>query len=93
MKKLFSFVLMCVCASALALAQKKDITVSGTVLDKASAEPVIQATVQLLTVKDSAFVVGCVSDMEGKFQSPAIAAGNYLMKVSYTGYVSEWKSL
>lgn len=93
MKRLFSFVLMCVCASALALAQKKDITVSGAVQDKASAEPVMQATVQLLTVKDSAFVVGSVSDMDGKFQLPAVAAGNYLMKVSYTGYVPEWKSL
>lgn len=93
MKRLISFVLVCVCASAMALAQKKDIVVSGAVQDKTSSEPVMQATVQLLTVKDSAFVAGNVSDLEGKFSLPAVAAGNYLLKVSYTGYVPEWKTL
>lgn len=94
MKKLLSFVIVCMCASAMAMAQKKDdLVVSGMVQDKKTAEPVMQATVQLLTVKDSAFVAGGVSDLEGLFQLPAVAAGNYLMKVSYTGYVPLWKTL
>ena len=94
MKKLLSFVIVCMCASVMAMAQKKgDLVVSGMVQDKKTAEPVMQATVQLLTVKDSAFVAGGVSDLEGLFQLPAVAAGNYLMKVSYTGYVPLWKTL
>lgn len=93
MKKLLSLLIVCMCVSAVAMAQKKDVVVSGMVQDKTSAEPVMQATVQLLTVKDSAFVAGGVSDLEGMFQLPAVAAGNYLMKVSYTGYVPLWKNL
>lgn len=93
MKKLLSFVIVCMCASAVAMAQKKDVVVSGLVQDKKSAEPVMQATVQLLTVKDSSFVAGNVSDIEGRFALPAVAAGDYLLKVSYTGYVPQWKTL
>ena len=93
MKKLLSILIMCVCASAFAMAQKKDVVVSGSVLDKGTSEPVIQATVQLLTVKDSAFVAGNVSDLEGNFQLPEVVAGDYLLKVSFTGYVPEWKTL
>lgn len=93
MKKLLSILIMCVCASAFAMAQKKDVVVSGSVLDKGTSEPVIQATVQLLTVKDSTFVAGNVSDLEGNFQLPAVVAGDYLLKVSFTGYVPEWKTL
>ena len=58
MKKLLSFVIVCMCASAMAIAQEKNVVVSGSVQDKKSSEPVMQATVQLLTVKDSTFVVG-----------------------------------
>ena len=93
MKKLVSFILMCVCASTLALAQKKNLTLSGTVSDKETAEPVMQATVQLLTVKDSTFVAGAVSNTEGQFRLADLAAGSYLLKVSYTGYVPEWKAV
>ena len=93
MKRLLSLIIVCVCASAVAMAQEKDVVVSGLVQDKKSAEPVMQATVQLLTVKDSSFVAGNVTDLEGKFALPGVAEGNYLLKVSYTGYTPQWKSL
>ena len=93
MKKLLSFVIVCVCASVVVMAQKKDVVVSGLVQDKQSTEPVMQATVRLLTVKDSAFVAGGVSDLDGRFLLPAVVSGSYLMKVSYTGYVPTWKNL
>ena len=40
-------------------------SVSGTVIDKGDNSPVIQATVQLLSVKDSSMVVGNVTDLNG----------------------------
>ncbi len=91
-KKLVVWVLGCLCTSMSVMAQK-DITVSGLVQDKGNGEPVVQATIQLLTMKDSAFVAGNVSDVEGKFKLPAVDAGKYLLKVSYTGYVPSWKNL
>lgn len=93
MKKLLSLVILWMCFSAVLVAQEKNIVLSGSVQDKNTNEPVMQATVQLMTVKDSAFVTGGVSDMEGRFQLPAVSVGNYLMKVSYTGYVPVWKAL
>lgn len=93
MKRLLSFVIVCVCASAMAIAQEKNVVVSGSVQDKKSSEPVMQATVQLLIVKDSTFVVGNVSDIDGRFTLPNVAAGSYLLKISYTGYTPQWKNL
>ena len=52
-----------------------------------------QATVQLLAAKDSAFVNGCVTQMNGQFQLPAVKAGNYVLKVSFIGYLSQFKSI
>ncbi len=92
-RKFFFLMLLWACLSVVSVAQTKEVVVSGMVQDKGTNEPMIQATVQLMTVKDSTFVTGSVSDMEGHFQLPAVAAGNYLMKVSYTGYVTTWKPL
>ncbi|MBR5803943.1 MAG: TonB-dependent receptor [Bacteroidaceae bacterium] len=93
MKKLLSLLIVCVCASAMSFAQEKNVVVSGLVQDKKTAEPVMQATVQLLTVKDSTFVAGNVSDEDGRFALPSVASGSYLLKISYTGYTTMWKSL
>ena len=93
MKRILFGVLVSLALATTAMAQEKSIVVSGIVQDKGTNEPVMQATVQLMTVKDSTFVTGSVSDLDGKFQLPAVAVGNYLMKVSYTGYVPVWKTL
>ena len=71
-------------------AQKKVISVSGRVLDTALKEPVSQATVQLLSVPDSAYVVGIASGTDGKFTLPKVGAGKYLLKVSYIGLQTKY---
>ena len=71
-------------------AQKKVISVSGRVLDTALKEPVSQATVQLLSVPDSAYVVGLASGTDGKFTLPKDGAGKYLLKVSYIGLQTKY---
>ena len=67
-------------------------TVSGTVIDDGDKSPVIQATVQLLSVKDSSMVVGNVTDMNGHF-SLSVRPGKYLLKVSYIGYSPYFKQV
>ena len=67
-------------------------TVSGTVIDDGDKSPVIQATVQLLSVKDSSMVVGNVTDMNGHF-SLSVRPGKYLLKVSYIGYTPFFKQV
>lgn len=84
---------MFVCAINLLFAQKNGIVVSGIVLDKETQEPVMAATVQLLNPKDSSMVEGIASDFDGKFKLPSVSAGNYLLKISFTGYVSQFKNI
>ena len=60
-------------------------TVAGTVLDGDDNSPVMQATVQVLSPKDSSMVKGNVTDLDGRF-SIGVRPGKYLLKVSYIGY-------
>ncbi len=92
MKKALS--LLCLYFMVMSLsAQNGKVTVSGIVWDADLNEAMGQATIQLLSVKDSSFVKGAVSQMNGHFQLPAVKAGNYLLKVSFIGYLSQFKTL
>ena len=59
--------------------------VSGTVVDGDDNSPVMQATVQILALKDSSMVAGNVTDLDGRFSLSA-RPGKYLLKVSFVGY-------
>lgn len=92
MKKILS--LLCFSLMMMTLmAQNGKVTVSGTVWDADLNEAMGQSTVQLLSAKDSSFVNGGISQMNGHFQLPAVKAGNYLLKVSFIGYLPEFKTL
>ena len=45
--------------------------VSGVVVDAVDKTPVMQATVQLLNVKDSVMVTGAITDLDGRFSVQA----------------------
>lgn len=68
------------------IAQTKNITVTGTVTEADSNEPAIQATVQLLSLPDSAYVVGAATVDKGRFTLPKVPAGKYVLQVSYIGF-------
>jgi hypothetical protein len=64
------------------------ITVSGRILDGVG-EPIDMATVQILSLPDSAYVNGCVSNSRGYFTLPSVKAGSYVVKFSFVGYESK----
>ncbi len=68
------------------------VTVSGTVVDGTDKSPVIQAGVQVLSVKDSSVVAANVTDVDGKFRVAA-RPGKYLLKISYIGYRSDFRTV
>lgn len=68
----------------LLFAQKTN--VSGTIVDKASHQPIEFVTVLLLNKKDSSVVKGTITDKKGKFIIEEIETGNYLIRYSYIGY-------
>lgn len=66
--------------------------VSGVVVDAVDKTPVMQATVQLLNVKDSVMVTGAITDLDGRFSVQA-KTGNYIVKISFVGYKSYFKNI
>ena len=66
--------------------------ITGSVIDGADKSSIMQATVQILSLPDSAMVAGNVSDMNGNFQL-SVRPGKYLLKVSYVGYTPYFKEL
>lgn len=74
-------------------AQNKVIAVSGRVIESDSKEPAPQATIQLLSLPDSAYAVGVASNNQGWFTLPKVKAGKYVLKVSYIGFKTKAISL
>ena len=66
-------------------AQAQERSISGSLTDRDTKEPVMQATVQLLKT-DSTFITGSLSNEEGKFSLTAPENGKYLVKISGVGY-------
>ncbi len=94
MKGIFSVLLAFLCLTTV-VAQNRGgtkTTVTGLVLDKEDDSPVMQATVQVLSVKDSSMVAGNVTGNNGAF-SMSVRPGKYLLKVSYIGYVPYFQEL
>lgn len=93
MKKLvFLLLLVCTCATFSWAQNGKRITVTGTVIDGDDKSPIGQATVQLLSLPDSAMVVGNVTNNSGAFSLSA-RPGKYVLRISFVGYLTQDKPL
>ena len=90
MKRLAFLVLLIGLGTTMLLAQSGKVTVSGVVLDKEDNSPVMQATVQLLSLPDSTMAVGNVTNNNGRF-SLSVKPGKYVLKVSFVGYLTHMK--
>lgn len=67
-------------------AQQGGVDVTGTVIEEGNNEPIEQATVRLLNVKDSTMVGGVASSRNGNFTLKGIKTGSYLLHVSFVGF-------
>ncbi|SOD98761.1 outer membrane beta-barrel family protein [Spirosoma fluviale] len=63
-------------------------TISGQVVDSLTRKPLLEASVSLLSGKDSSLVNFGITDGEGRFSFPKIAEGQYRVLVTYVGYRS-----
>ncbi|MBQ9357805.1 MAG: TonB-dependent receptor [Prevotella sp.] len=75
-----------------ALSASAQRTISGTVVDKADNEPIIQATVALLKT-DSTLVANAVTNAQGNFSVTAPQDGNFLLRVTYVGYRTLFRNI
>lgn len=85
MKKTLTAILLATLFSPVAMSQSK-FNVSGTVIEKGIQEPVMSATVQVLSLPDSTFVDGAATSTLGAFEIKGVKKGKYALKVSYIGY-------
>ena len=86
MKKFFLLV-VALCHVGMLVAQDKRVKITGNVTDYETAEPVIAATIQLLSMPDSTFLSGATTDMKGDFEmTHRLSQGSYGLKVSFVGY-------
>ena len=84
MKKTLQAILLSV-HGANARAQSK-FNVSGIILEDGSSEPVISATVRILSLPDSAMVGGAAAAPEGSFEIKDVKKGKYVTKITFIGY-------
>ena len=78
--------LLMILFSPMAFAQQSGVNVTGSVVEQGSDTPIEQATVRLLTVKDSAMVRGVVSARNGSFTLKNVKKGSYLLHITFIGY-------
>ena len=81
--------MMCLLGTCL-WAQK--VTVSGTVIEEDTNEPVYSASVVLLK-PDSTLVTGVSSNMDGKFSIGNVTPGKYIFRITFVGFKPYYKNL
>ncbi len=81
-------VLLMMCAINM-LAQNKNVTVSGRVIEAETKEPIEMATVQLLALPDSTQAAGVITQQNGNFTLPKVKPGKYLLRVAFLGYSTQ----
>ncbi|MDR2389382.1 MAG: outer membrane beta-barrel protein [Tannerellaceae bacterium] len=69
------------------------VEVKGFVLEEGTKSPVEQATIRLLNVTDSTLVHGVATARNGSFAIKDIAAGTYLLAVTFVGYEPYYQPL
>lgn len=74
-------------SSQIVKAQVAEVSVSGTIRDKAGGTVIPYVNIVVNAAKDSAFVSGTVSNEEGRF-TVTVQPGQYLLEVSFVGYRS-----
>lgn len=66
--------------------QNNSVTLSGIVKEQSTNAPMPYVTVVLKTEKDSALVLGTITNEEGRFTINDIKKGNYYIETSFIGY-------
>lgn len=91
MKRTLLYLGMVLLCPIMMMAQK--VTVSGLVMDGTNNEALMGANIVLLQPKDSTQASGALSGLDGKFTLPAVKPGSYIIRISFVGYVSQYKNL
>ena len=90
MKRFITGAMLLLATTFSVFSQTKNITVSGRVVEDTN-EPAVQATIQLLSLPDSAYAAGVATTGNGRFTLPKVSAGKYatsVLRISLFLYIS-----
>jgi hypothetical protein len=82
------FLTTCLFAANFLTAQ--NILIEGSITDSTLNKPLISATISLARAKDSSLISFTRTNEAGFFQLKNVAAGKYLLSISYVGYHPLW---
>ncbi|MCW3114362.1 MAG: TonB-dependent receptor [Segetibacter sp.] len=71
---------------ALTMAQFNKITISGVVRDAKTKTEIAFVNIAFKSAKDSSFVLGTITNEQGRFTLADVKSGSYYAEVSYIGY-------
>lgn len=86
MNRIFLTVTLFTAITAAVHAQPKIGTITGSVIDKSNSQPIENADVTLMRVKDSSVVKGTSTDASGKFSLTELPPGRFLLRANVVGY-------
>jgi hypothetical protein len=85
MQKLLSLFISLILLQLTVVAQNK-ITISGLVKDSREKTPLTYVNITLKTARDSAFVLGTITNEEGRFTLTDLKSGSYYAELTFVGY-------
>ena len=88
LRYLFSFIFFILFANTFSQVQ----TISGNLIDE-TKQAAIGSSVFLLNIKDSSFVKGTVTDVDGFFKIEDVTSNSYFLKILSVGYNPVFKSI
>jgi hypothetical protein len=86
MKHLLFLILFMATRWSLVLAQTTTPNFTGTIIDSKNSEPIENASIRILSLPDSTFVIGASADSNGKFSVDGLKSGRYVAVISFIGY-------
>ncbi len=92
MKKIFTLSILFLALFLTAQAQKLS-SIKGKLIDTTTNQPIPDATVSILNVKDSSLATFTLTNKQGIFEVKALEEGNYQLIVSHLGFETLKKSL
>jgi hypothetical protein len=92
MKKTFTLLFFTASLFGIAQAQKADGGIKGKLIDTAAKQPISDATVSVISAKDSSLASYVLSDKQGSFEIKGLDSGQYRLVVSHQGYMETKKT-
>ena len=86
MQKLLCLFISLIIIPVIASAQNNKITISGLVKDSKEKTPLPYVNIALKTTRDSSFIIGTITNEEGRFTLTDVKSGTYNAQLTFVGY-------